>query len=195
MELLPSYKQQHKNLHPDSSFTHLYWIIHQQIVCPKISKLDHMLSLVTNTVSYIRGRSLNHRQFSQYSKHHNIKKNNKFSQLLEDMDNQFTDFPFYTDVRWLSCHKVMKRFYISRQEIITFFEMKSKWNDLYLKLQGKNKLITQLHDHVECFIPKLRLWKSQVSNENFVHLPACKELKNSANTKSLLSLAKYGRHL
>ena len=73
-----------------------------------------MPSLVTKTVNYIRDRSLNHHQFSQ---------------LLEDADNQFTDVPFYTDVRWLSCHKVLKRFYLLRQEIITFFEMKGRNTD------------------------------------------------------------------
>lgn len=192
-----------KKLYPDSSFTHFHCIIHQQNLCSKILKLDHVLSLVTKTVNYIRGRSLNHRQFRQ---------------LLEDMDNQFTDVPFYTDVRWLSCHKVLKRFYLLRQEIISFLEMRGqntdemkseRWfqdlafavditaqlNDLNLKLQGRNKLITQLYDDVKCFITKLTLWKSQVSNENLVHFPTCKELKNSTNTKSVLSFAKYDSYL
>ena len=86
-----------KNLHPDSLVTHFYCIIHQQNLCSMIPKLDHVLSLVTKAVNHIRGRSLSHRQFSQ---------------LLEDMDYQFTDVPFYTDVRWLSCHKVLKRFFL-----------------------------------------------------------------------------------
>jgi hypothetical protein len=96
------------------------------------------------------------------------------------MDNQFTDVPFYT-VRWLSCHKVPKRFYLLRQEIIMFLEMKGQNTDdikdeswlqdlafavditaqltkLNLKLQGKNKLITQLYDDINCFITKLSLW-------------------------------------
>ena len=73
-----------KNLHPDSSFTHFYRIIHEQNLCSKILKLDHVLGLIKKTVNCIRSRSLNHRQFSQ---------------LPEDMDNQFTDAPLYTDVR------------------------------------------------------------------------------------------------
>jgi hypothetical protein len=87
------------------------------------------------------------------------------------MDNQFTDVPFNTEVRWLSCHKVMKKFYLLRQEIIMFLEMNGQntdeikdesWlqdlvfavditaqlTDLNLKLQGKNKLITQLYDDI-----------------------------------------------
>lgn len=73
-----------KNLHPDLSVTHFHCIIHQQNLCSKILKLDHVLHLVTSIVNYIRGCSLNHRQFNQ---------------LLEDMGNHFTDVPFYTDVR------------------------------------------------------------------------------------------------
>ena len=192
-----------ENSHPDSSFAHFHCIIHQQNLCSKILKLDHVLSLVTETVNYIRGCALNHRQFSQ---------------LLKDMDNQFTDVPFYTEVRWLSCHKVLKRFYLLRQEIIMFLEMKGQntdeikdesWlqdlafaaditaqlTDLNLKLQGKNKLITQLYDDIKCFITKLSSWKSQLSNENLFHFPKCKELKNTANTQSVLSFAKYDSHL
>ena len=103
-----------KNLHPESSFTHFCCIIHQQNLCSKILKLDHVLSYVTKTVNNISGRSHNHRQFSQ---------------LLEDMDNQFNDVLFYTDVRWLSCHKVHKRFYLFMQEIITLLEMKGRNTD------------------------------------------------------------------
>ena len=134
------------------------------------------------------------------------------------MDSQFTDVPFYTAVRWLSCHKVLKRFYLLRPEITLFLEMKGKntdeikdesWiqdlafavditahlSDLNLKLQGKNKLITQLYDDIKCFITKLSLWKTQLSRENLVHFPNCKELKNQANAESVLTFAKYESHL
>ena len=42
------------------------------------------------------------------------------------MDNEFTDVPFYTEVRWLSCHKVLKRFYLLQKEIIMFLNMKDQ---------------------------------------------------------------------
>ena len=139
-----------ENSYPDSSFAHFHCIIHQQNLCSKTLKLNHVLSVVTKTVNFIKCNALNHRQFSQ---------------LLEDMDSQFTDVPFYTAVRWLSCHKVLKRFYLLRPEITLFLEMKGEntdeikdksWiqylafavditahlSDLNLKLQGKNKLIT-----------------------------------------------------
>ena len=98
-------------------------------------------------MNYIHGLVLNHRQFSQ---------------LLQDMENEFTDVPFYTEVRWLSYHKVLKRFYLFREEIIVLLKMKGQntkelkqesWiqdlafavditehlTNLTLKLQGKTK--------------------------------------------------------
>ena len=62
-------------------------------------------------MNYIRGRTLNHRQFRQ---------------LMGDMDNQFTDVPYYTEVRSLWCQKVLKKFYLLRQEITMFLEMKDE---------------------------------------------------------------------
>lgn len=63
------------------------------------------------------------------------------------------------------------------QDLAFAVDITAQLNDLNLKLQGKNKLITNLYDDIKCFITKLRLWKSQVLNENLVHFPTCKELK------------------
>ncbi|CAI9724336.1 Hypothetical predicted protein [Octopus vulgaris] len=78
----------------------------------------------------------------------------------------------------------------------------SQLTDLNLKLQGKSKLIAQLYDDIKCIIPKLSLWKSQSLNKTSVHFPKCKELKNAADTDSILyfaeiilSFAKYNSHL
>ena len=96
------------------------------------------------------------------------------------MDNEFTDVPFYAEVRWLSCHKVLKRFYLLQKEIIMFLNMKDqtttqlkdkRWiqdlafavdvtehpTKLNLKLQGIEKTITYLYDNIKCFITKLNL--------------------------------------
>ncbi|XP_069165029.1 general transcription factor II-I repeat domain-containing protein 2-like [Procambarus clarkii] len=88
--------------------------------------------------------------------------------VVGKLDNQFNDVPTFTEVRWLSCYKVFKRFYLLRQEIIMVLEMKGQNTEeikdeswlqdhlgfavditeqltaLNLKLQDKNKLITQL---------------------------------------------------
>ena len=73
-----------------------------------------MLRIVIKTVNYIGGHAFNTHQFSQFSDH---------------IDYLFIDVPLDTDVRWLSCLKEPKRFYLLRQEIVKFLEMKSQNTD------------------------------------------------------------------
>ena len=190
-------------LYPNSSFAHFQCIIHQQNLCSKVLKLDNVLTLVTKPVNYIRCHTLNHRQLSQ---------------LLEDSDNQFTNLSFYTEVCWLSCHKVLKRFYYLREERILFLEMKGQntekikgesWqqdlafavditshlSDLNLKLQGRYKLITELYDEIKCFINKMGLWRALLPHNNLFQFAACKELKETTSNDSELSSAKYDSYL
>ena len=81
------------------------------------------------------------------------------------------------------------------QDLAFAVDITAHLNDLNLKLQGKNKLITALYDDINCSFLNLKLWKSQVSSENLVHFATCKELQNSADTKSALNVAKYDTHL
>ena len=193
-----------KTIYFDSTFTHFHCIIHQQNLCSKVLKLDHVINFVVKTVNYIRSRALNHRQFNQ---------------LLQDMDNEFTDVPFYTEVRWLSCHKVLKRFYLLQKEIIMFLNMKDqtttqlkdkRWildlafavditehlSKLNLKLQGKEKTITYLYDNIKCFITKLNLWKTQIQSKNLTHFPSLKDAKSKLQENgSELDIEKFVNHI
>ena len=45
------------------------------------------MEIVVKTVNFIRARGLNHRQFRK---------------LLDEMDSQYGDILYYTEVRWLS---------------------------------------------------------------------------------------------
>ena len=65
------------------------------------------------------------------------------------------------------------------QDLAFAVDITAQLVDLNLKLQGKNKLIAWLYDKIKCFIPKLSKWKYQLSNENFVHFSACKELEKT----------------
>ena len=60
------------------------------------------------------------------------------------MDNEFTDVPFYIEVRWLSCHKVLRRFYSLQKKIIIFLNMKD-----YTTTQLKKRWIQDLEFAVD----------------------------------------------
>uniref|UniRef100_A0A8C4SXG7 SPIN-DOC-like zinc-finger domain-containing protein n=1 Tax=Erpetoichthys calabaricus TaxID=27687 RepID=A0A8C4SXG7_ERPCA len=163
---------------PDCKFAHFHCIIHQQSLCLKVLKLGKFLKPVTQTVNFISARGLNHRQFTS---------------LLEDVGSEFDTVLYYTEVHWLSCHKVLKRFFLLREEITLFLEMKEKDDlafavdltghlyDLNLKLQGKHRLVTTMYDDVKSFQGNIRLWTHQgdLENENLVHFPTCQGLKHS----------------
>ena len=109
------------------------------------------------------------------------------------MDNDLTDVPFYTEVRWLSCHNVLKRFYLLQKEIIMFLNMKNqtttqlkdkRWiqdlafagdvaehlTKVNLKLQGKEKTITYLYDNINPFHSTSPIWGSHFRVEFLLYL-------------------------
>ncbi|XP_065651132.1 general transcription factor II-I repeat domain-containing protein 2-like [Hydra vulgaris] len=140
-------------------------IIHQEVLCGKTIDLDYVIKRIASVVNFIRARGLNHRQFAS---------------LLNENDSEYEDLPYYTEVRWLSCHKVLKAFNHLKTEIFQFLETKGQdisdikntkflqdlaflvditkhLNDLNIILQGKNKLVTTMFDNVRAFQTKLLL--------------------------------------
>jgi hypothetical protein len=49
-------------------------------------------------------------------------------------------------------------------------------NDLNIKLQGRDQLITGLYSHIKAFEVKLKLWENQLNNKNFTHFESCKQV-------------------
>jgi hypothetical protein len=76
-------------------------IIHQQSLCSKAIKMNHVMNTVVSTVNFIRSRSLNHRQFRE---------------LLIGIEADYGDVICYSQVRWLSRRKLLKRIYDLRKE-------------------------------------------------------------------------------
>ena len=142
------------------------------------------MDLVVKTVNFIRSHGLNHRQFKSF---------------LVDMDSEYGELLYHTEVRWLSRGKVLKRFLALRNEISLFMKMKNKaipllhdptfqcshafltdityhMNELNVKLQGRNQIITQMYDHMKSFKVKLGLWIKQLHAENMIHFSTLKSL-------------------
>lgn len=175
-------------------------IIHQENLCAKELKMDHVMTVVVKTVNFIRARGLNHRQFKEF---------------LSDIETEYTDVIYFSEVRWLSRGKVLHRFYCLREEIKVFMEMKEKpipelsnanWlldlaflvditnhlNDLNTKLQGQDQLIHNLYDHIKGFQTKLKLWESQLSKNITVHFPNLTDCITEAN---LANMKKFNEHI
>jgi hypothetical protein len=49
-------------------------------------------------------------------------------------------------------------------------------NNLNKELQGKDKLITDMHNNIKAFRVELRLWENQLKLHNLVHFPHLKSL-------------------
>ena len=69
----------------------------------------------------------------------------------------------------------------------------SHLNDLNIKLQGKGKLIFDLHAAVNAFKVKLRLFKSQLSKGMLTHFPIC--LKHILPERHLAVRIKYAEQI
>jgi hypothetical protein len=156
-----------------------YFLIHQEKLCAKSLKAESVIRVVVNVVNSILSKGLNHREFQDF---------------LHNLETEFRDVVYYSEVRWLSRGKTLKRMFDLKEGGQTFAEGKGKrvaefnddeWmcdfafivditihlNELNTRLHGKGQLINSTSDHVEAFKMKLRLWESQLKNNNFVHIP------------------------
>ncbi|UYV66294.1 GTF2IRD2 [Cordylochernes scorpioides] len=98
----------------------------------------------------------------------------QFSLFLTELESEYSGLSYYTEVRWLSCSKVLKQFWGLKEEICQFLITKNQditlfsdqvWlqdfsfmvditkhlSDLNLKLQGKDQIIANMCDQVNAF--------------------------------------------
>ena len=95
---------------PGKEVIFFHCIIHQEIICKRVLKLKHVISVVTNVVNFIRERALNHKQFVRF---------------LKEIECDFTDIFYNTDIRWLSLAKVLKRFIFYWIKLLTHYMLKT----------------------------------------------------------------------
>nr|WPK86729.1 NLRC3-like protein 86 [Sebastes schlegelii] len=163
----------------------MHCTIHQEALCAKTVQLGDVMNTVVKTVNIIRARGLHHREYQAF---------------LSDVDAEYGDLLYHSEVRWLSRCSVLQRFYSLRSEIDQFLKEKDRplhelsdplWladlaflvdltghlNTLNKSLQGQDQLVPQLYTHIKAFCVKLRLFETQLRNFNVAHFPMLSEIK------------------
>ena len=90
---------------PLHSVLSFHCTIHQESLCKSSLKLKHAMDPGVRAVNSIRACGLKHRQFPSF---------------LEDIEADFTDVLYHTNVRW-GMGKVLKRVWHLKAEIVMFF--------------------------------------------------------------------------
>lgn len=159
-------------------------ILHQESLCGKALKMEDVMTTVTQVVIFIRAKGLNHHQFRSF---------------LEECGSEYKDVPYDTEVRLLSCGKVLNRFFELHEEICQFLESKGKdtaelreqkflcdisshLDELNLQLQRRGRIITDMYASVRAFKTKMCLWENQMLQANFGHFPCCQTIKTQMST-------------
>lgn len=165
----------------------IHCLIHQQNLCAQVLSMNHVMSVVVKTVNFIRSHALQHRQFKEY---------------LNELNSHYGDLVYFTNVRWLSRAKCLKRFFDLREEIKSFMmenkmplpelndeewlldlcflvDVTEKINQLNIELQGQDNLITDACYQIEAFQMKLSLFECQLRNNNDQHFPMLNQFKTS----------------
>ena len=99
-----------------SKIHHTHCIIHQEVLCTKVFKMENVLSYIKKVINFIRSRGLNQRQFTAF---------------LSELDSTYSGLSYYSEVRWLSCSKVLKQFWDLKEEICKFLQTKNQDTSLF----------------------------------------------------------------
>lgn len=162
-------------------------IIHQQNICAKSLKMEEVMKVVKQVVNTIRSRGLRHRQFRTF---------------LEELDSEYEDVPYFTEVRWLSRGRMLNRVWLLKQEITEFYstvlqqeisdfedeqfindfaflvDITTHLNILNSDLQGKNHLISDMYHNVASFHSQIELWVDQLTKGQATHFKTLRSCSN-----------------
>lgn len=108
--VMTKFREKVQALNGGDRFWTFHCILHQEALCCKSLKMDHVMEVVVRTVNFIRARGLNHRQFETFLSDSNITHS----------------LPYHTEVRWLSRGAVLRHFFDLPEEIRQFMEKKGK---------------------------------------------------------------------
>ncbi|KAK2847511.1 hypothetical protein Q5P01_010510 [Channa striata] len=148
-------------------------IIHQQALCAKHLKFDHVMKPVEKAISSIRSKSLHHQQFQ-----HDVRWLSRGSAMQ----------------RFFSLREEIGRFLGEKGEpmeelshpvlladLAILVDITKHLNALNVNLQGQDAVVSQLYGHIKAFGIKLQIFQRHLSQTEpcTVHFPALKEVNDS----------------
>uniref|UniRef100_A0A3B3DZF4 SPIN-DOC-like zinc-finger domain-containing protein n=1 Tax=Oryzias melastigma TaxID=30732 RepID=A0A3B3DZF4_ORYME len=167
----------------------LHCIIHQEVLCAKHLRYEHVMKPVITAINSIRSKAQCHHQFQQY---------------LLDIQAEYGDVVYHNDVSWLSRGSALHHFYCLKEEIGPFLASKGQlmaelsdpvWladlgflvditrhlNALNTSLQGEKAVVSQLYSHIKAFETKLQLFQKHLlqTPPNAAHFPLLQEAMTS----------------
>ena len=168
-------------------------IIHQENLASLHTEMfEEVMKDIVDIINFIRSHALNHRQFRE---------------LLNDYDAHYNELVYHSQVRWLSKGAVIDHFFhliepikiylcernalpnkISNilqkfdnlewiENVAFLADITGHLNDLNLKLQGKNKIISDTFTNVISSQNKLLLFLIQLKSGEFTHFQRLQYLK------------------
>ncbi|OCT78218.1 hypothetical protein XELAEV_18029325mg, partial [Xenopus laevis] len=152
----------------------LHCIIHQQVLCAKHLKYDHVMKPVIKLINLIRAKALCHRQFQQFLLDiqaeyrdvvYSITTTQEIGQFLAKKGQPM---PEISDPVWLA-------------DFGFLIDITRHLNVLNTSLQGQNAVVSQLYSHIKAFRTKLLLFQSHLSQTqpNTTHFPSLQEIMTS----------------
>ena len=139
-------------------------IVHQQSLGAKSVKFDHVVSVITDCINFIKKRDLNNRIFMQ---------------VLKDFDADYDDLLYFCAVCWTSCGNMLGRFHSLLPEIefrnlkkcplteledenwlcnlVYMVDITKHLNDLNVQLQGPDQLLHSMFSKIKSFTSMLNL--------------------------------------
>ena len=168
-----------KNLVIPREIIVIHCLIHQEHLCAKSVELSDVMTVVVQTTNFIR---------------HNGNKRRQFKTFLEELDAEYGELPYHTEVRWLSRGKVLDRFFHLREDIDIFMNCAGRpvpqlgdnaWirdlaflsdivdhlSKLNVSLQGRDRTIIELFDSIQLFKAQLHLFMGHLRTQVTFHFP------------------------
>lgn len=166
-----------KNLAIPREIIAIHCLIHQEHLCAKRVELSDVMAVVVQTINFIR---------------HNGNKRRQFKTFLEELDAEYDELPYHTEVRWLSRGKVLDRFFHLREEIVIFMNGAERpvlqlednaWirdlaflsdivdhlSKLNVSLQGRDRTVIELFDSIQLFKAQLHLFMGHLRTQVTTH--------------------------